>query len=180
MNLVDIHGYSYLQIKKNHETVASFLNTNGNTTNFRQICTNQGGELAKRAAFRTCTNKAGYTLEITGAGASFKNDIVERPHRTLVDMMRIMLSDTNLSSDYWSYAIHHAIYINNQIPHRALSVHITPFQAYINRRPDLSYIRVLRSPVTVKQPRIRRTKLDTTYTTTVFSRFYSYQPQNMV
>mmetsp|Transcript_21547 Transcript_21547/g.25678 ORF Transcript_21547/g.25678 Transcript_21547/m.25678 type:complete len:240 (+) Transcript_21547:2-721(+) len=44
--------------------------------------------------------------------------------------------------------------------------HITPFERFTNRRPDLSYLRVFSSHVTVKQPRIRLNKLDTTYTTT--------------
>ena len=81
-------------------------------------------------------------------------------------MMRTMLSGANLSSDYWSHAIRHAVYIKNRLPHSALQGGITPFQAYTNRRPDLSHLRVFGSHVTVKQPRVRRTKLDEDHTTT--------------
>ena len=157
-------------------TVTSFLNTHGNKAGLRRVRTDQGGELAKSSTFRTCINKAGYTLETTGAGASFQNAIAERPHRTLADMMRTMLSGANLTSDYWSHTLRHAVYIKNWLPHRSLPGHITPFQAYSSRRPDLSHIRVFGSHVTVKHPRVCRTKLDATHTTTGI--FLGFTPTN--
>jgi len=58
----------------------------------------KGGELAKNIEFRKYIQTAGYTLETTGAGASFQNAIVERPHRQLANMMRTMLSGSNFDS----------------------------------------------------------------------------------
>ena len=148
------------------DTITNFLSTHGLKSGLRRVRTDQGGELAGSTAFKKCIANSGYILETTGAGASFQNAIVERPHRTLADMMRTMLSGANLSSDYWSHAIRHAVYIKNRLPHSALAGGMTPFQAYTSRRPDLSHIRVFGSHVTVKQPRIRRTKLDKDHTTT--------------
>ena len=146
--------------------VTTFLNTHGTHTGLRRIRTDQGGELAKSSDFRACVQKAGYTLESTGAGASFQSAIVERPHRTLADMMRTMLSGSNLSSKYWSHAIRHAVYVKNRLPHQSLPGKITPYERYTSRRPDLTHLRVFGSHVTVKQPRIRQSKIDTTHTTT--------------
>jgi len=79
--------------------------------------------------------------------------------------MRSRLSSVNLTSDYWSHAIHHAVYIKNRLPHNSLPDYITHFEAFTNRFPDLPHIRVFFSHVTVKQPRIQLTKLDTTHST---------------
>ena len=126
MTLVNIYGFSYLQMKKSVDNFVSFLNTHGTTTCLRRVSTDQGRELAKSTTFREFIAKAGYTLENTGAEASFQNEIVERPHCTLTDMMHTMLPGANLTSDYWTHSIRHAIYIKNHIPHHALSGHITP------------------------------------------------------
>ena len=61
--------------------------------------------------------ESGYTLETTGAGAYFQNVVVERAHRTLADMMRTTLSGANILSDYWSFALRHAVYLINRLPH---------------------------------------------------------------
>ena len=53
------------------KTVTTFLDHFGNKCGLRRARTDQGGELAKSAAFRKCIDDAGYTLETTGAGASF-------------------------------------------------------------------------------------------------------------
>ena len=121
-------------------TITSFLGTHGLKSGLRRIRTDQGGELSGSTAFRSCVNAAGYTLEVTGAGASFQNAIVERPHRTLANMMRTMLSGANLPSTYWSYAITHAVYVKNRLPHSALPGRITPFQRYTKRMPDLTHL----------------------------------------
>jgi len=81
-------------------------------------------------------------------------------------MMHTMLIGTNLDSSYWSHALRHAVYIKNSLPYSALPGHITPFQRFTGRRPDLTHLRVLGSHVTVKQPQVRQSKLDATFTTT--------------
>ena len=63
-------------------TMTAFLESCDTKTGLWWVCTVQGYELIKSADFRACIKKAGYTLEITGAGLSFQNTIVERPHHT--------------------------------------------------------------------------------------------------
>ena len=135
-------------------TVMAFLANHGIKSGIRRVRTNQGGELAKNIAFRKCIQDAGYTLESTGAGASFQNSIVERPRRQLANMIRTMLSSSNLSSLYWSHDIHHAVYIKNRLPYQSLPGNITPYQQFMSRCPDLIHIRVLGSHFTVKQLRV--------------------------
>ena len=89
-------------------------------------------------------------LEVTGFGASFQNYIVERSHLTLADMMRTILSGANLPRSYWSHEILHATYIKNRPPHKGLPNHLTPFDMYNGRTPDLTHLRVLGCRVTEK------------------------------
>ena len=77
-----------------------------------------------------------------------------------------MLSGSNLSSLYWSQAIRHTVYIKKCLPHQSLPGNITPYQKFTGRRPDLTHTCIFGSHVTVKQPRVRQNKLDTTHTTT--------------
>ena len=131
-------------------TVTEFLSSHGAKHGLRWIRTDQGGELAGSAVFRKCVKDVGFILKTTGAGTSLQNAIVERPYRTLASMMRTMLSGANFDSSYWSFAIQHAVYIKNRLPHQALPGHITPFERFTGRRSDLSHIWVFSSHVMVK------------------------------
>ena len=148
------------------KTLTNFLSTHGITSSLSCIWTDQGSELAKSRDFRECIANAGYTLESMGTGASFQNIMAERPHVTLANMMRQMLTGSNLESEYWSHAIRHAVYIKNRLPHHSLPNHVPLFKRYTNSRPDLSHVRVFGSHITVKKPRVRKYKLDTTHITT--------------
>ena len=72
-------------------------------TSHRTVRCDQG-ELASSIAFNKLLVSEGYTLEITGAGNSKQNGMVERPHRTLANMVRCVLHSSGLGPAYWSYA----------------------------------------------------------------------------
>ena len=93
------------------DIVTSFLKNRDVISGLRHVCTDQGGELAKSSELRRAIQTSWYTLETTGAGASFQNAIVERTHRQLANMMRTILSGANLNAKYWSRAIRDVVYI---------------------------------------------------------------------
>lgn len=92
------------------------------------MSTDQGRELAKSSHFCLCIAKYGYTLEMRGAGASFKNAIAKRYHCTLADMTPTILSSAYLSLDYLSITLWHAVSIKKCLLYRADPGHITHFQ----------------------------------------------------
>ena len=49
-----------------------------------------------------------------------QNGVVERRNRTLVDMMRSMLSNANLPKFLWTDALKTAVYILNRVPTKAV------------------------------------------------------------
>ena len=129
------------------------------------IHTNQGGHLAGILSFRKCIKNVGYILEHTGAGAPFQNTIVERAYCVLVDMMFMLLSGSNLSSQYRNYVLQHAFYIKNRLPHQVLLNGITPCKRYTGRCSNISHLHICGSHVIIKQPRVRQYKLDNNHTT---------------
>jgi hypothetical protein len=117
------------------------LGSNMKTT-YKTITTDLGGELAKAKSFQSMLLESNvkYTLKTTGAHSSAQNGLAEKPNQDLARMMRSMLYGAGLGSQYWSYALHHAVYIKNCLPHTALNF-VTPYEKLNNTKPDLSRMR---------------------------------------
>ena len=73
--------------------------------------------------------------------------------------MRCMLHSAGLGPEYWSYALLHATYMKNRLPHQALN-NKTPFELYTSKTPDLSSLRVFGCQVYVRDSQKRKAKLD--------------------
>ena len=108
--------------------------------------------------FRAMLELADFTVELTGPDSSDQNAVAERPHRDLGQMMRCLLHSSGLGPEYWSFAMQHAVFVKNRIPHSKLGT--TPFQAFTGRRPNLSRCRVFGSRVYVRTTGDKPAKLD--------------------
>jgi hypothetical protein len=152
------------------ETVDLFLQRFGlRDGTQRYVRTDQGGELAKSAAFRTVIAKHGYVVESTGPDASSQNGRGERPHRTLANMVRCMLYGADLGAEFWADAMVYAAYLYNRTYHE--SVGKTPDEAWTGHKPEMGHIRTFGSSVTVKKPGRRPTKGDPHCYHGIFLRF---------
>ena len=129
------------------------------THKHRTVRVDQGKELGLSANFRNMLQEEGYVLEPTGSDSSNQNGIAERPNRTLAEMMRCMLHSANLGPGYWSYALTHAVYILNRMPHS--SINKSPYEAMTELKPDLTNLRIFGSRACAKKPGKRPYKLDT-------------------
>jgi deoxyuridine 5'-triphosphate nucleotidohydrolase len=124
----------------------------------KTVRTDQGKELGKSEKFKTMIQEENFNLELTGSDASHQNGMAERPNRTFGDMMRCMLHSAGLGPEYWSYALIHATYILNRMPHS--SINMSPYQALTGNKPDLRFLRIFGSHVNAKKPGSRPYKLD--------------------
>lgn len=141
------------------EILKHLFHEHGNTsTTGKTIRTDKGGELWSSQAFRQTALNSNYLLKPTAAGAPFQNGIAERPNQTLGTMVRCLLHSANLGPEFWSYALVHAEYLKNRLPHTATNT--TPYQAYTGVKPSTKYIRVFGCPVITKFPGKRAAKLD--------------------
>jgi dUTP pyrophosphatase len=141
------------------EIMQQFLKQHSNTTATRKtIQTDEGGELWNSHQFLQLVMDAGYLLEPTAAGAPFQNGMAERPNQTYGNMVRCLLHSAALGPEYWSFALLHAVYLKNRLPHTA--VHETPYKIYTGQRPSAKHLRIFGCPIIAKQPGKRPTKLD--------------------
>ncbi|KAL6327213.1 hypothetical protein AAG906_015252 [Vitis piasezkii] len=82
------------------------------------------GKMTKRP-FSAKGERAKVPLEIihtdlTALGTPQQNGVVKRRNRTLLDMMRSMMSYSSLSTSFWGYALQMAVYILNIVPSKSI------------------------------------------------------------
>ena len=113
-----------------------------------------GGKLGKsRDVHRTFTN-LGYTVELTGPDASHQNG---RPHQTIGDALRSMLSGANLHANFWPYAFYHYVRLYNFVPHGTRPS--SPYEMCGTELPNLSKLRTFGCRVHVRPTTMRYGKV---------------------
>ncbi|GJZ59134.1 retrotransposon protein, putative, ty1-copia subclass, partial [Tanacetum coccineum] len=77
------------------------------------------------------------------------NGASERRNRTLLDMVRSMMSQTTLPKSFWDYALESAACILNMVPTK--KVDKTPYEVWHGQAPKLSYLKVWGCEALVKR-----------------------------
>ena len=72
--------------------------------------------------------------------------MAEKPNQDLARMIRSLLFGAGLGSEYWAYAMRHAVYVKNRLPHSSLH-YITPYEKVNKVKPNLGNLRVFGSRV---------------------------------
>nr|GEV61149.1 retrotransposon protein, putative, Ty1-copia subclass [Tanacetum cinerariifolium] len=68
------------------------------------------------------------------------NGVSDGRNRTLLDMVRSMMSQTTLPKSFWEYALETAVRILNMVPTK--KVEKTPYEVWHGKVPKLSYLKV--------------------------------------
>ena len=68
------------------------------------------------------------------------NGVSEHRNRTLLDMVRSMMSLTDLPLSFWGYALETAAFTLNRAPSK--SVETTPYELWFGKKPKLSFLKV--------------------------------------
>ena len=122
------------------------------------VTTDLGKELGKSAAFQRMISNTNYVLKTTGAYSSAQNGMAEKPNQDLARMTRSLLYGAGLGSQYWSYALRHAVYLKNRLPHASKGWK-SPYECINGIQPDLSKLKIFGSRVLVHDGK-RKAKLD--------------------
>jgi hypothetical protein len=77
-----------------------------------------------------------------------QNGVVERRNRTLMDMVRSMLSYSTLPIGLWMEVLKTIIHILNWVPSKSVSK--TPYELWTGHKPSLNYLRVWGCPAEAK------------------------------
>jgi len=117
-----------------------------------------GGEYVNESV-KSYLNKFGITMENTAPYTPEQNGKAERENRTIVECARTMLHAKNLPKKLWAEAVNTAVYILNRTSVKA-GKDITPYEAWHQRKPELSHTRIFGSDAYVHINKQFRRKLD--------------------
>lgn len=144
------YGYIYLMRRKS-ECFEKFKEYKAETEKRHGKCikslrSDRGGEYLF-GEFRDYLSEAGITSQLSAPGTPQQNGVAERRNRTLMEMVRSMMSYSDLPDSFWGYALETAAYILNLVPSK--SVPITPTELWTGRKPSLKHVRIWGSPAHV-------------------------------
>nr|GEW42312.1 retrotransposon protein, putative, Ty1-copia subclass [Tanacetum cinerariifolium] len=137
------YGYVYL-LKHKHEVFETFKvfqkeveNQLGKT--IKSLRSDRGGEYISQK-FLDHLKDHGIITHRTPLYTPQHNGVSERINRTLLDMVRSMMSQTTLPKSFWDYALETTARILNTDPTK--KVEKTPYEVWHGQATKLSYIKV--------------------------------------
>ena len=137
------YGYIYL-MKHKSESFEKFKefqnevqNHLGKTIKF--LRSDRGGEYLSHE-FGNHLKDCGIVPQLTPPGTPQWNGVSERRNRTLLDMVRSMMSQSDLPLSFWGYALETAAFTLNRVPSK--SVEKTPYEMWTGQRPSLSFLKI--------------------------------------
>ena len=149
------YGFVYLMRQKS-ETFDKFREYKAEAerklgVHIKQLRSNQGGEYLS-GQFKFYLTQEGIVSQLSALGTPQQNGVAKRRNRTLLDMVRSMLSYSSLPISFWGYALETVTYLLNLIPSKSVSK--TPTELWNGRKPSLNHIRIWGAPAHVlrKEP----------------------------
>ena len=85
----------------------------------KAIRSNRGGKYLL-GDFKDYLTKNGIVSQLTVPGTPQQNGVAERRNKTLLDMVRSMMSYSTLPISFWGYALNTAMYLLNLVPSKAV------------------------------------------------------------
>ena len=101
-------------------------------------------------------------------GTPQQNGVLEMCNRTLMDIVRSMLSNSTLPVSLWMYALKNVIYLLNRVPSNAFSK--TPFELWMNRTSSIRHLHVWGCQADIRIHNPQERKLDAR----TISRYFIY------
>ena len=137
------YGYVYL-MKHKSETFEKFKEFQNEVENQRgkkikALRSDRGGEYLSHE-FSDHLKSCGIVPQLTSPGTPQRNRVFERRNRTLLDMVRSMMSQSDLPLSFWGYALETAAFTLNRVPSK--SVDKTPYEIWTGKTPNLSFLKI--------------------------------------
>ena len=106
----------------------------------KALRSDRGGEYLSHE-FSDHLKSCGIVPQLTPPGTPQRNGVSERHNRTLWDMVRSMMSQSELPLSFWGYALETAAFTLNRVPSK--SVDKTPYEIWTGKSPSLSFLKNL-------------------------------------
>src|SRR6266496_4217783 len=131
-------------MKHKSETFEKFKEFQSEVENHRNkkikfLGSDRGGEYLS-CEFDLHLKNCGIVLQLTPPGTPQRNGVSERRNRTLLDMVRSMMSLADLPLSFWGYALETAAFTLNRAPSKF--VETTPYELWFSKKPKLSFLKV--------------------------------------
>ena len=97
----------------------------------------RGGEYLSQE-FDHYLNECGIFSQLIPPGTPQWNGVFERRNRPLLDMVRSMMSQADLPTSFWGFALEIATFLLNRTPTKA--VENTPYEMWTGRKPNMSFL----------------------------------------
>ena len=108
--------------------------------------------------FAKFLEECGIVPQYTMPGSPSMNGVAGRRNRTLKDMVRSVISHSNLPISLWGEALKTATYILNRVPTKATAK--TPYELWIDKKPSLKHLHIWGCPTEARPYRTHEKKLD--------------------
>ena len=89
--------------------------------------------------FKQFCDEKGIVHQLTIPYTPQQNEVAERRHRTLLEMVRSRMAQAHLPITFWVDALLTTTFVHNRVPSK--SVTNTPYELWTNRKPDLSFLK---------------------------------------
>ena len=137
------YGYVYL-MKHKSETFEKFKEFQSEVENQRgkkikALRSDRGGEYLSHE-FSNHLKSCGIVSQLTPPGTPQRNGVSERRNRTLLDMVRSMMSQSDLPLSFWGYALEIAAHTLNRVPSKYVVK--TPYEMWNGKSPKLSFLKI--------------------------------------
>nr|KYP38155.1 Retrovirus-related Pol polyprotein from transposon TNT 1-94 [Cajanus cajan] len=120
--------------------------------------TDRGGEFTSHEFEEFCKTQ-GIRRQLTAAYTPMQNGVTERKNRMIMNSVRALLNDRQVSKVFWPESVKWCVHVQNRSPTSTLE-NTTLEEAWSNGRPMVTYFRVFRCVAHVHIPEQRRTKLE--------------------
>ena len=139
-----MYGYIYLMHRKS-KCFEKFRKYRTETEKrlgkcLKTLRSDRGGEYLL-GEFREYLLAEGITSQLSAPGMPHQNGLIEIRNMTLIDMVRLVMSYSDLSISFWGHAVETTAYILNLVPSK--SVPTSPTELWTGRKPSLQHVRVL-------------------------------------
>ncbi|KAK8974558.1 hypothetical protein V6N11_034485 [Hibiscus sabdariffa] len=141
----DFSRYRYIYLMRHKfealEKFKEFKNEvqNKHGKSIKALRSDRGGEYLSQD-FDELLKECGIFSQLTPPGTPQWNGVSERRNRTLLDMVRSMMSHTDLPTSFWGYALETVTFTLNRVPSK--SVQKIPHEMWTGRCPNMSFMKI--------------------------------------
>lgn len=120
--------------------------------------TDRGGEYNSNEFKELCASH-GIQRQLTAAYTPQQNGVAERKNRTVLNMVRSMMTGKNVPKRFWPEATNWSVYILNRSPTTAVEG-MTPEEAWSDQTPSVGHFKLFGCIAHAHIPKEKRKKLD--------------------